>query len=176
MQTSVFISPNTLLVECIINPSGGGTQQKNPFGTIMQLQNRKIIGIETVSNQDVLYSPISTGNAIIPPLIFKNSFLTLYTSSLFSVEEAGKKSHLIRPEGLYYDQIPLPLLRRVNNYDVNSNFATSGGRDVFRLRPTEISWTKSYVTIPSSLVIAVPYSALFIVHYLDEGDPGLKYM
>ena len=171
MQTSVFVSPNTLLIECIIQPSGGSTQQKNPFGTQMQLQNRKIIGIETLSNQDVTNSPISTGNPVITSPIFKGAFLTLYTTS---INQNGK---LVRPEGLWYDQIPLSVLRRVHNYDVTAAAVTSGGSDVFRLRPTEIAWTKCYVSIPAPIAIgASAMSALFLVHYLDEGDPGTQYM
>lgn len=168
---SAFISPNTLLIECIINPSGGTTQQKNPFGTIMQLQNRKVIAIETVSDQDTTYSPISTGNQVIPQSVFLASFLTLYTASVFDTN-----NKVIRPEGLYYDQIPLPIIRRIHNYDVTTSAVTSGGNDLFRMRPTEISWTKSYVTVPHSVSIGSQYSALFLVHYLDEGDPGLNYI
>lgn len=172
MQTSVFVSPNTLTIECPINPSSGTTQQKNPFGTQMQLQNRKIIGFEVVSNQDVQYSPISTANPVIPAIVFKNCFLSLYTSSVFD-----PVSHkLIRPEGLYYDQIPFPIMRRLTNADTTVNNVTSGSRDIYRIRPTEISWTKSYVAIPQSIALAGPCSALLIVHYLDEGDPGTNFM
>jgi hypothetical protein len=172
MQTSVFITPNSLLVECIIAPSGGTTQQKNPFGTQMELQNRKIIAIEAFSNQDMINSPISSGNAVIPPYVFKGSVLTLYTSSIFD----GVTKKLIRPEGLYYDQMPLSVLRRVHNYSANDMSVTSGGSDVFRIRPTEIAWTKSYVSIPVAIGIGQTYSALFLVHYLDEGDTGTNYM
>jgi hypothetical protein len=175
MQTSVFITPNSLLIECIINPSNGTTIQKNPFGTQQQLQNRKIIAIECVSSQDTAYSPISTGNPNIPPSVFTNAFLTLYTTSVFTPATPPQKSVLARPEGLWYDQIPLPILRRVHNYDTTANNLTSGGSDVFRIRPTEIAWTKSYVSIPRAIGIGQPYSALFIVHYLDEGDPGTQY-
>lgn len=179
MQTNVFISPNALLLECIIRPSGGTTIQKNPFGTQQQLENRKIIGIETVSVQDVAFSPISTSNPNIPASVFAVSFLSLYTTSVFERDprfpEDKTKSRLVRPEGLFYDQIPLPLLRRVNNYDNTPVNQTSGGRDIFRVRPTELSWTKCYVSIPQSVTITTTYSALFIVHYLDIGDEGLKY-
>lgn len=175
MQTSVFISPNSLLIECIINPSGGNTQQKNPFGTQQQLQNRKIIGIETLSLQDIVASPISTGNPNLPQSIFRNAFLSLYTTSVYNVDAHGKKV-LARPEGLFYDQLPLPILHRLTNADTTVNNVTSSTRDVFRVRPTEISWTKSYVSIPTPISLAAPVSALFIIHYLDEGDPGDRYM
>lgn len=171
-----FISPNSLLIECIINPTSGVTQQKNPFGTQQQLQNRKIIGIETFSNQDCDFSPISTSNPVLSPLLMKGAYLSLYTASLTTRDAAGKVLRN-RPEGLYYDQIPLTRLRTMVNADTASNNVTSGSRDIFRMEPTEVSWAgKSFVAFPNAKTITQPVSALFLVHYLDLGDPGLNWM
>ncbi len=157
--------PNTQMIECVINPSNALTIAKNPFGQEQQLQNRKIVGIEALSNQDCTNSPISSNNLVITKPIFNNSYLSLYTSAI-----AGQR------EGLYYDQIPLSRLRTVQNMDATAANATSGARDVFMLRPTEISWgQKSYIYIPVPVTCAATYSALLLVHYLDQGDPGFEW-
>lgn len=170
MQTSLLISPNMMLIECLLIPSGGTTQQKNPFGPNMQLQNHKVIAIEALSNQDIAYSPITTGTPVIPANVFSNGFLSLYTA-------AFKQGHdVVRPEGLWYDQIPLARLRTINNYNSTAGFVTSGSNQILRIQPTEVSWTKSYVACPNSVAITVTYSALFLVHYLNIGDDGRNYM
>lgn len=157
-----LVFPNSQLIECVISPSGGFTISKNPFGQEQQLQNRKIVALETFSNQDCLNSPISSGNLIVPPAIFKQSFLSLYTSAIW-----GQR------EGLYYDQIPIGRLRTLQNMDATAADVTSGARDVFRVRPTEISWgQKSYITIPIPVTCAATYSVVLLVHYLDQDDPG----
>lgn len=167
---SMFISPNCLMVECIIKPSNGSTQTSNPFGTQMQLQNRKVVGIESFSDQDLLYSPISSGNPVIPPFLFKGAFFRAYTTTIFD-----GKGGVIRPEGLFYDQIPLSVMRRVHNYNQDQFAVTSGGSSLFEIRPTELSWTKNEVIFPHPIPIDITYSAVFLVHYLDEGDKGENY-
>lgn len=184
----MFISPNTLTIECIIKASGGTTQYNNPFGTQQQLQNRKVVAIETYSAQDVRFSPISTANPNLPQIIFNNAFLRLYTASLFGpvldpitgkmvMDPVTKKPQmqLERPEGLYYDLLPLPRIRILNNYDTTIGNVTSSSNTIFRMRPTEVSWTKSSVIIPNPASQAVDYSAIFTIHYLDEGDDGMHY-
>ena len=161
------------MVECIINASGGNTQQKNPFGTQQQLQNRKIIAIETFNNQDVTNSPITTSNPVIPFNIFQASFLTMYTAAIPA--GAGKPG---QAEGLYFDQLPLCMFRRQFNANNLASAAGSGGGELFRIRPTEMSWTKCYVSIPTpvSMGSATSYSMLLLVHYLDINDDGHAYM
>lgn len=173
-----FIAPNSLLIECVLTPSNGTTQQKNPFATQMQLQNKRIIAIEAYNPTDAAYSPISTGNPCIPQGIFPFAFLTLYTASLFNVPAPGQKAVLERGEGLWYDQLPLTSLRRNNNYytGVFGGNQNSNTNSLFMMRPTEVSWTKSYVTIPNPQQLLQQVSALFTVYYLDEGDDGAWFM
>lgn len=167
-----YVTPNIQLLECPIIPSGGTTQQKNPFGTQQQLQNRKIIAIETFSSQDVQNSPITTANPVIPPAVFNNAFLTLYTAAI----PAGANGQGKQAEGLYFDQLPMSMFRRMYNNDTTSSAVTSGGGELFRIRPTEMSWTKCYISIPTPVPIAQTYSMLLLVHYLDINDPGTEYM
>lgn len=172
-QMNFYVTPNIQMVECIISPSGGTTQQKNPFGTQMQLLNRKIIAIECFSDQDCTNSPITTANPVIPASVFKGSFLTMYTAA---VPADASKGISRQAEGLYFDQIPLCMFRRVQNFVPTAGVATSGGLSLFMIRPTEMSWTKCYVSIPNPISISQPYSALFLVHYLDVNDQGHEYM
>ena len=153
-----FVSPNFLIVEVVINPSGGNTMTKNPIQQQQQLDNRKIIAIETWAAQDVNYSPISSNNAIIANTIFFNSFLTLYRAAVPGVQE-----------GLYYDNMPLPMLRRTINQAIATTPVNSSTQDLFRMRPAEISWTKSYISIPNSQALGAVQSVILGVHYLDQG-------
>lgn len=160
----LIISPNIMMVECIIQPTTGGTAQKNQFADIQNLHNRKVLAIQTFSNLDVVNSPISTSNPIIPIDVFNSCFLSLYRAGVGDQQE-----------GLAYDQIPLSMLRNVYNNN-GSTPLPSGIYDLFRIDPTEISWAKSYISIPNSVAIGTQqYSALFAVHYLTEkqsGDPN----
>lgn len=159
------------MLECPINPSGGFTQGKNPFATQQQLQNRKIIAFETFSNQDVLNSPITPANPVIPASVFQGAFLTLYTAAIPATSTSPKQA-----EGLYFDQLPLSMFRRMYNANTNATAATSGGSRLFMIRPTEMSWTKCYISIPTSLPLSQVSSALLLVHYLDINDDGKEYM
>lgn len=161
------------MVECVINPSGGNTQNKNPFGTQQQLQNRKIIAFETFSNQDVANSPITPANPVIPATVFAGAFLTLYTSAIPADPAKGIQK---QAEGLYFDQLPLSMFRRMYNANTSASAATSGGSRLFMIRPTEMSWTKCYVSIPTSLPLTQVCSVLLLVHYLDINDDGKEYM
>jgi hypothetical protein len=165
-----YVTPNVQMVECIINPSGGLTQQKNPFGTQQQLQNRKVIAIETFSNQDMANSPITTANPVIPQAVFLASFLTMYTAAIPAMQGHPKQA-----EGLYFDQLPLCMFRRVFNANTTPGSVTSGGNTLFRIRPTEMSWTKCYVSIPNATALSQACSMILLVHYLDINDPGTEY-
>jgi len=162
-MNNFWVSPNSVLIECVIVPSTGGTTNKNPFGTQKQLQNKKVVAIESFSNQDVVNSPISQANPCINAQVFNTSFLTLYRASTPATGNSPAQN-----EGLYYDQLPFSVLRRVvnqNNVGVN---LTSSCMDLFRINPTEMSWTKCYVTCTPSVPISSAVSALFLVHYLNE--------
>ena len=169
-MNSFWVSPNNKLVECVLNPSTGGTQQKNPFGTQKDLQNKKIVAIETFNNIDCAYSPISSGNAVIPVSVWQTSFVTFYRASIPATDGFPAQS-----EGLYYDQIPLSRLRTNQNYYTVSS-SGSGNNNLFRIKPTELSWTKCYVTCTPSIPIGSAVSALFLVHYLNEHEDWHQYM
>lgn len=162
-NSNFFISPNSLLVECVINPSNGQTVNKNPFGQQKQLDNCKVVAIQSFSDQDITYSPISSGNKNIPLSVFQTSTLTMYRAA----SKDNVHNNPAFAEGLYYDQIPLAAMRTTAN---NSNFqagvfGASFTNMMFRLNPSEIAWTKTYITCSPSVSIASPFSALFLVHY-----------
>lgn len=165
MQTSVFVAPNSLAIECVITPSGGFTKTLNPFSNQQQLVNKKVIAIETYYNIDIANSPVTSGNPIIGQDLFVGAYLSLYTSTMKDQ----------RP-GLFYDLIPFPSLRRVQNNDTAATPLGSFSTDLFRIRPTELSWEKCSVVFPTAIAAGRVFSAVFNVYYLDEGDAGTNYM
>ena len=166
-----FISPNSKLIEVIVTPSSGSTLSKYNFGTEQDLQGKKIVAIEAFSDQDMIGSPISGGTSLIPIGVFKVSWLTLYRASV-----PAKDGYPAQNEGLYYDQVPLPRLRNVNNYVNDTNLATSSSNTLFRIMPAEMSWTKCYITCQPTASISSTYSAVFLVHYLNENQNWRPYM
>ena len=159
------------MVECIINPSTSNTTYKNPFGTEKDLQNKKIVAIETFSAADISYSPISPKNPVIPINVFLTSFVTFYRASIPA--HGGQPQ---QNEGLYYDLIPMARLRTGNNYTTGAGNQGSTNNNLYRVVPTEFSWTKSYVTCTPAVGITQPYSALFLIHYLNENQDWTPYM
>ena len=176
MNYNDYICPNYTLVECIINPSTGNTTYKNPFPQVKELQNRKVVAIETYSAQDFTFSPISSSNPVIPQSVFQTAFLTLYRASTPEIRNGGRLVFPAQQEGNYYDQIPLSSLRRVANMDQTSGNVTSAASQLFRTKPAEMTWTKSYVTATPPVAISSPVSSLFGVHYLNENEDWQPYM
>jgi hypothetical protein len=190
-MNQVFVSPNYLLVECIIQPSSGTTATKNPFGTEKQLQNKKVVAIETFCNQDVTNSPISTTNQVVPLSVFNSLFFSAYRSStpmskyhdgrVYTPKDREWNSinaeiFPSQNEGLYYDQLPLASMRRVLNMNSTAGTAVSGSRELWRVKPAEFAWTKSYCTSSPAVAITQTYSALFGIHYLNEDQAWSPYM
>ena len=169
-MNNFWVSPNSKLVECVITPSTSMTPSKSPFGTEKDLQNKKIVAVESFAGTDVINSPISTSNPITPLQIFNSSFVTFYRASV-----PAHDGFPAQVEGLYYDQIPLARLRTCIN-QLSNTAVPSGNNQMFRIVPTEFSWTKSYVTCAPSVAQATPVSALFLVHYLNEGADWRPYM
>jgi hypothetical protein len=168
-----FISPNILGIECLIVASAGFTQSKNPFGTQKELQNRKVVGIQTYSNQDIVNSPISTTAKIVPANVFNGCFLTLYRSLTPMLNNQGQIVN--QAEGLWYDLIPLCNLRNTNNNSTTPLSTTSGNNTFFAMQPAEISWTKSYITIAPAIPVTENYAVFMNVHYILENQNWRTY-
>jgi hypothetical protein len=150
---------------------------QNPFGQQQQLANKKVVAIETFSFQDITYSPISTTNQVVSQAVFKICYLSLYRAS---VPEFRAKNGLVFPasdEGLYYDKIPLSRLRMVGNADTTAGSVTSNNQSsMFRIKPAEMSWTKSYIFCANSVAMAGPQSVVFMIHYLNQQEDWTPYM
>lgn len=170
---NTFISPNSLVVSVLLNPSGGNTLASTIFPTQQELQNRKIIAIETFCNLDIQNDPLNPGIGVVPYAIFRNAFLTLYTS-MPPTNPAAKPS--MQQPGLFYDKVPFASLRRVQNNDTSLTPLPSFSRDIFRIRPTELAFNKCKIEFPTSVTQAAQYSAVFVFHYLDIDDTGAAYM
>jgi len=174
--STMWVTPNCLLIECIINPSVGVTSTINPFGQQKEMQNKKVVAMESFSNQDQRFSPISTINPVVNQSVFQTSFLTLYRASVPAHKNHSGQMFPASNEGLYYDKIPLCRLRLVTNMDQTAANTTSASNMMFRIKPAEMSWTKSYVWCSPSTAISQAQSALFLVHYLNQEEDWEPYM
>lgn len=167
-----FISPNAKTLSVLITPSGGNSVASTTFPTQQDLENRKIVAVEAFSANDMTYDPLNSGTPILTTPVFNAAFLTLYVSA---VKNPNNFSRFQQP-GLFYDKIPFSSLRRVQNYTTgtaqNSNL-TSG---IFMIRPTEMSFNKCKVELPTTVAMANEMSAVFVFHYLDIGDDGTDWM
>ena len=160
-----------MMIEVIINPSGGATVAQTPFLEQQQLLNRPIVAIEAFCSQDFAYSPLSSGIAVVPPLIFNASFLQLMRAGEETAHgKEGQKA------GLWYKNIPMPVLRRVQNGYTGATPSASFTRDLFRVKPMFLQWPDSLIVIPTSQTQAAPYSFPFLVHFLLKGEDTRPYM
>lgn len=170
---SDFISPNCLNVSVKLTPSGGTTKESWTFPTQEELANRKIIAIETFSDVDMTDDPENSGRFPPTTALFNKLFLTLYTSSVPASNDAGSTQQ----PGLFYDRIAFSSLRRVQNNDFNLSPIPSFSKEIFRIRPTFLVFTKCKVQCPGPpLAIADTFSGVFTFHYLDIDDDGAGWM
>jgi len=169
----MFISFNSAAVECIIAPTNNSTVQQNNFNSSdpqRLFTNRLIYAIETISFADAAHSPVTTVNDVLHANVFREAYLSLYTT--YPMQGGKQKSD----SGLYIDKIPLSVMRRVGNND-NGTIDTAMStvqQQPFLLRPCYIDWSKSYVWIANNVALTAAQSAVFIVHYLDEGQLTMK--
>lgn len=177
-SSGMWVTPNCMMIECILQPSSGSTKTQNPFGQQQQLNNKKIVAIETFSGQDCTYSPISTSNPVVTQSIFNVSFLTLYRASVPAFHGSAG-SFPASNEGLYYDKIPLSRMRMVGNNDTTPTNVTSNNQSsMFRIKPAEMSWAKCFVfCCQTAFPPNIPaYSSIFMVHYLNQEEDWTPYM
>lgn len=166
-----FISPNSLVISVLVEPSNGSTLAAYIFPTQQELQNRKIIAIESYVNTDIDKDPMNPGVDVLTVPVFNRAFLTLYTSATGQMSKVTGTGGKQEP-GLFYDKLPLCSLRRVQNITVGVTPQASYVKSIFRIRPTELAFNKCKVEFPTTIAIAGAMSAVFTFHYLDEGDDG----
>lgn len=171
-MSALFISPNSLIVSVVLTPSSGNTLAATIFPTQQELQGRKIIAIETFADIDIENDPLNPDTPVIDATIFKNAFLTLYTS----MPPTNAGSGGTQQPGLFYDKIPFASLRRAQNNDTALTPLPSFAKDIFRIRPTELAFNKCKIEIPTPQTLSTPKSCVFVFHYLDLNDPGTKWM
>lgn len=167
-----FVSPNFKIISVPITPSSGSTPSSTIFPTQQDLQNRKIIAIETFCALDIDFDPENSGASVLSTVLFTNGFLTLYTSAIKSKTSINKKQE----PGLFYDKLPLVKLRNIQNNDTNLTPLPSNGFELFCIRPTELAFNKCKVEFPTGIAMPAAESAVFGFHYLDEGDDGIWWM
>lgn len=147
-----FCSPNTIMIEVLINPSGGNTVNKTPFNEQQQLLNCPIVAIESFCNSDIAYSPFSSNVPVITPTLFKSAYLELTRLPNAKLSPA--------PAGTYYKNMPLATLRRIQGTTNPSVF------ELFRVNPMYIQWPDSSILFPTSVAQDQIYSIPFLIHYL----------
>jgi hypothetical protein len=164
-----FLSPNVKAVSVLLTPSSNNTMASYTFPTQQDLENRKIVAIEAFcGGVDVLYDPLNSGVQVMGIDLFQSAFLTLYTAAVTNPLMNGGQQQA----GLFYDKIPLPRLRMVQNSYAQALPAPSNSGGPFIIRPTEISFTKSKVEFPTNVPLTTQKTATFLFHYLDLGDNG----
>ena len=157
------------MIEVIISPSSGNTVAATPFLEQQQLLNRKVVAIETFCAEDMAYSPLSSGVPIIPVALFNAGFM--------SIMRAGDKGHGNEGQraGLWYKNMPLSSLRRVQNNYTGLNPSGSFSRELFRTKPMYFQWPDTTINFPTTQTQAATYSVPFLVHFLLEGEDPRPY-
>jgi hypothetical protein len=162
-----FIAPNTKSISVKITASGGFTAASYEFPTQQDLQNRKIIAIESFCDLDFTFDPNNSAVRTLPVLLFNQAFLSVYNSAVRNPNMAARTQQA----GLFYDKIPLCKMRTMNNY-IGAIGGPSNANDIFIIRPTEINWNKTKVEFPTPVAFTGTYYATFVVSYLDINDNG----
>lgn len=165
-MSSFFVSPNAIMIEVLITPSGGNTVSMTPFNEQQQLLNRPIVAIQAFCNLDMTYSPLSSGVPVIPVALFNAAFI--------EINRAGNKASSGKA-GLYYKRIPLSAMRNMQNNYSGLNPSPSFSRDLFRVKPMYFQWPDSNIVFPTSIAQAAVYSVPLLIHYLLEGEDPTPY-
>lgn len=164
-----FISPNFLMIEVILTPSSGTTVAITPFLEQQQLLNRPIVAIETFSNLDMTYSPLSSNVLVIP--------VAMFNAASLSINRAGNQAKGPGAKtGLYYKNMPLSMLRRMRNNYTGLNPSPSNGAELFRCQPMFIQWPDSTINFNTPVAQAAIYSVPIGIHYLLEGQDPTPYI
>jgi hypothetical protein len=129
---------NAEYVEVLI-PTGN-TKQTIYFPDLPNLRNRPIMGIEAYSALE--QSVTTAGNAVQTKGDLVNASLTLYY------------------EGGEYIVVPIMSIRRIDNGTNQAYF-----QDIPNLAGQNIVWTKSYVSLNTSIASFATKSFLFNVYY-----------
>lgn len=162
-----FISPNAVMIEVLISPSSGFTAGSTPFSEQQQLLNRPIVAIEAFCATDIPFSALSANVPVIPVALFNAAFL--------QINRAGNKDSTGKA-GLYFKNLPLSMMRRVQNNYTGLNPSASFSQDLFRVKPMYFQWPDSQVFFPSPQAQSQIYSVPFLVHYLLENEDPKPYM
>lgn len=163
-MNAIYMAPNTLMVSVPLQASGGFTQAGYIFPTQQQLFNHRIVSVEAFSSLDIASDPNNSGYTAMPPSVFKNAFLTLYSST--------QDPDTTQQPGLWYDKIPMCKMRMARNGDTELSYANGP----FIIRPTQMSFNKCKVEFPTTTALADNVSAVFLFTYLDIGDKGRSWM
>lgn len=149
------------MVELIV---GAGVTAMNPIYFQNQPQLQSVLGdkevwieaIETFSNQAILSSPLTAGNAVATPRDIRNGVLV--------INVAGTDM---------YRYIPLAVLNRVLPDGTTAANVAPSVFDLFLLADLyKVDWTKSYVQVTTT-PSALPFSYLFgVYYYFFPSDTG----
>lgn len=152
-----FRSPNAVMIEVLVTPSNGLTPSVTVFQEQQQLIGRPIVAIETFSDMDLKYSPLSSGISVLPVALFNQATLNLMRAP--SPESSNEP-------GLFYKNVPLSSLRRVQNNYTGLTVSPSGARDIFEVVPMFLQWPDSQIMFSTPAAQAATFSIPFLVHYM----------
>jgi hypothetical protein len=158
MNLSTLITPNIIMVELILEPSGANTLPvKTRFPEQPQLINRPIISIQALCATDLAFGP-TTGLAVIPDAAFPQGWL--------NVQRAG---NAYSKAGTWFKYVPLTLLRNVM---ATAASGVSGSLDKFRIDPCFFQWNDTNLNFPPGIASAQALCVPFLFEYLlEDQDP-----
>jgi len=163
-----FISPNAVMIEVLVTAQSGNTPTQITFVEQQLLLNRPIVAIEAFCDQDFPYSPLSAGVPVIPVAAFNKAFV--------QINRLGNKASG-NQAGLYYKNLPLCMLRRVQNNYTGLTPSTSFTRELFQVKPMFVSWPDSQIAFPTAAAMSTPsFSIPFLVHFLLPSEDPAPYM
>lgn len=152
-----FISPQQVLIECKITPTGANTTALNPFDEQDYLIRRPIVAIQAFSASDMPNSPLGGKLPVIPDALFPYAFLNINRSGDGPIKA-----------GVWYKNIPLCALRNI----WNNSIGLASNLDKFRVDPMTMQWRDSNIAFPTSQLQGAIYSVPLLIDFLlPEQDP-----
>jgi hypothetical protein len=154
--TSRLIRPQTTVISVLATTNGNGIFP-NPlyWGYQQDMIGRLAVSIESLSSQDVVYSPVDGQSGV--PLVTQPTFNSC------SLNLNRTKGRFL--PGDFFKSYPLPKLRRMQH--IFGVGMSCQGPSRFILEPVEISWKDSWIDVPAGVVAVAntTYCFLLVVHW-----------
>jgi len=138
----------TQLIELVITPSGA-TQTRLNFPNQNYLNSKKVLSLETYSEEDLSLSP--QGNVLATVATLKKAYLTLYFD-----DPSGQDG-----QGEWMQLQPMWDLHRLNYAAATGSYV----RDLFEMCGQKVIWEKCFITLATPMANVANVSFLLNVGY-----------